>query len=56
MKMFIYEIVRAIRNWIFAKRGWVLGNNVTISIHGVKRIGGGKIYCANNVCINAYSF
>ncbi|EKN06837.1 acyltransferase [Parabacteroides johnsonii] len=53
--MFIYKIVRAIQNWIFSKRGWVLGDNVTISIHGVKRIGGGKIYCANNVCINTYS-
>ena len=24
------------------KRGWVLSDNVMISIHGVKKIGGGK--------------
>lgn len=27
------------------KRGWVLSDNVMISIHGVKKIGGGNILC-----------
>ena len=35
------------------KRGWVLSDNVMISIHGVKKIGVGRIYCADNVNINA---
>lgn len=35
------------------RRGWVLSDNVIISIHGVRKIGGGKIYCADNVNINA---
>ena len=35
------------------KRGWVLSDNVMISIHGVKKIGGGRIYCADNANINA---
>lgn len=35
------------------RRGWVLSDNVMISIHGVRKIGGGKIYCADNVNINA---
>ena len=41
---------------MFLKRkGWVLSDNVVISIHGVKKIGGGKVYCADNVNINAES-
>lgn len=35
------------------RRGWVLSDNVMVSIHGVRKIGGGKIYCADNVNINA---
>lgn len=27
------------------KRGWVLSDNVMISIHGVKKIGGANILC-----------
>lgn len=34
------------------RRGWVLSDNVMVSIHGVRKIGG-KIYCADNVNINA---
>ena len=41
--------------WRLKRNGWVLADNVIISIHGVKKIGGGKIYCDNNVNINAFS-
>lgn len=27
------------------RRGWVLCNNVMVSIHGVRKIGGGDIMC-----------
>lgn len=30
---------------ILKRRGWVLSDNVMISIHGVKKIGGGDILC-----------
>lgn len=38
---------------ILKRRGWVLSDNVMVSIHGVRKIGGSKIYCADNVNINA---
>ena len=49
----IYSFVRWIQIMMLKKRGWVLSDNVMISIHGVKKIGGGRIYCADNVNINA---
>ena len=36
---------------ILKRRGWVLSDNVMISIHGVRKMG--AIYCADNVNINA---
>lgn len=27
------------------RRGWVLSDNVMVSIHGVRKIGGGDIMC-----------
>lgn len=53
MGRLIYSFVRQIQIMMLKKRGWVLSDNVMISIHGVKKIGGGKIYCADNVNINA---
>lgn len=38
---------------ILKRRGWVLSDNVMVSIHGVRKMGGGRIYCADNVNINA---
>ena len=35
------------------RRGWVLSDNVMVSIHGVRKMGGGRIYYADNVNINA---
>ena len=49
----INGIVRSVQKRLLQRRGWILSNNVTISIHGVKKVGGGKVYCADNVCINA---
>lgn len=53
MGRLIYSFVRWIQRMMLKKRGWVLSDNVMISIHGVRKIGGGKIYCADNVNINA---
>lgn len=53
MGRLIYSFVRWIQIMMLKKRGWVLSDNVMISIHGVRKIGGGKIYCADNVNINA---
>lgn len=52
MGRLIYSFVRRIQIMMLKKRGWVLSDNVMISIHGVRKIGG-KIYCADNVNINA---
>lgn len=30
---------------ILKRRGWVLSDNVMVSIHGVRKIGGGDILC-----------
>lgn len=49
----IYSFVRCVQMMMLKRRGWVLSDNVMISIHGVKKIGGGRIYCADNVNINA---
>lgn len=53
MGRLIYSFVRWIQIMMLKKRGWVLSDNVMISIHGVKKYGGGRIYCADNVNINA---
>lgn len=53
MGRLIYSFVRWIQIMMLKKRGWILSDNVMISIHGVKKIGGGRIYCADNVNINA---
>ena len=53
MGRLIYSFVRWIQRMMLKRRGWVLSDNVMISIHGVRKIGGGKIYCADNVNINA---
>lgn len=45
--------MRCVQRMMLKRRGWVLSDNVMISIHGVRKIGGGKIYCADNVNINA---
>ena len=49
----IYSFVQWIQRMMLKRRGWVLSDNVMVSIHGVRKIGGGKIYCADNVNINA---
>lgn len=55
MKTIIYRIIKYFHHIILRKKGWILSKNVTISLHGVKKIGTGKIHCAENVCINADS-
>ena len=53
MGRLIYSFVQWIQRMMLKRRGWVLSDNVMVSIHGVKKIGGGRIYCADNVNINA---
>lgn len=53
MGRLIYSFVQWIQRMILKRRGWVLSDNVMVSIHGVRKIGGGRIYCADNVNINA---
>lgn len=38
----INGIVRSVQKRLLQRRGWILSNNVTISIHGVKKVGGGE--------------
>lgn len=38
----INGIVRSVQKILLQRRGWILSNNVTISIHGVKKVGGGR--------------
>lgn len=51
--IYLYRFMCRIQKWLLTRRGWNLGRNVQISFHGVKKIGGGKIFCEDNVCINA---
>lgn len=44
MGRLIYSFVRRIQIMMLKKRGWVLSDNVMISIHGVRKIGGGVRY------------
>lgn len=53
MKRIFFRIISAIHKWRLIRSGWVLGNNVLVSLHDVRKVGGGKIYCADNVNINA---
>lgn len=55
MKMFFNKIARLIQRIILTRRGWLLQDNVVISIHDVRKIGGGRIYCSENVNINTGS-
>ncbi|MDO4462534.1 MAG: acyltransferase [Bacteroidia bacterium] len=53
MKKIMIKAIQAIQRYLLTKQGWVFSNNVIISLHGVKKIGGGRVYCADNVNINA---
>ena len=41
MGRLIYSFVRCVQRMMLKRRGWELSENVIISIHGVKKIGGG---------------
>lgn len=53
MMKYLFKFMRHIQRWLLAYQGWELGHNVQVSFHGVKKIGGGKIFCEDNACINA---
>lgn len=52
MKSVFYKILLSVYRLYLHRKGWVLSDNVVVSIHGVRKIGGGKVYCADNVNIN----
>ena len=41
MSRLIYSFVQWIQRMILKRRGWVLSDNVMVSIHGVRKVGGG---------------
>ena len=47
----INDIVRGVQKVLLQRRGWVLSNNVMISIHGVKKVGGGKRSIVLIMCV-----
>lgn len=53
MKHCIFRFMRNCQKKLLTHQGWNLGRNVQVSFHGVKKIGGGKIVCEDNVSINA---
>lgn len=53
MKKYIYNLLKRVQRLRLSRKGWIIGNNVTISFRGVDKIGGGNIICSDNVCINA---
>lgn len=42
MKKIFYNIVSQLYRMFLKRKGWVLSDNVVISIHGVKKMGKGK--------------
>jgi hypothetical protein len=42
MKRIIYKIASQLHRMSLKRKGWVLSDNVVISIHGVKKLGKGK--------------
>lgn len=52
MKHCIFRFMRNCQKKLLTHQGWILGRNVQVSFHGVKKIGG-KIVCEDNVSINA---
>lgn len=55
MKRLLYRFITNLQQYRLKRKGWILSDNVVISMHGVRKMGGGKIYCAENVTINAES-
>ncbi len=53
LRTLIYRFACALKNYQLKRQGWVLANNVRISLHRVSKIGSGGVYCADNVCVNA---
>lgn len=53
MKRLIYRIFSFFQHASLQRRGFVLGRNVMVSSRGVRKMGGGKIMCSDNVNINA---
>lgn len=53
MKKIIYKLFAFFQHAWLKHCGYILSDNVIISRKGVRKIGGGKIVCADNVNINA---
>lgn len=55
MNKYFYKIAVWLQHKQLIRKGWILGNNVTVSLRNVCKLGSGKVYCSDNVCINAES-
>ena len=53
MNIIIYKIFTWIQHLMLKRQGYCFGKNVIISNKGVRKIGGGKIFCSDNVNINS---
>lgn len=53
MRKRIYQIFSFFQHANLRRHGFVLGRNVVVSSRGVRKMGGGKIICSDNVNINA---
>jgi len=53
MKKIIFRIVTAFQHFFLKRKGYRLGDNVVVSVWGVRKIGSGKIICGDNVNINS---
>lgn len=53
MRKALYKILTGIQHFLLKREGYVMCANVIISKRGVRKIGGGKIICYDNVNINA---
>ena len=53
MRRTVYRLFTYIQHLKLKAKGYRMGNNVIVSNRGVRKIGGGKIICADNVSINA---
>lgn len=49
----IYYLISKCHHLVLSLNGWVFADNVVVSIRDVKKIGKGKIICADNVNINS---
>ncbi len=56
MRKIIYSLLRALSNLKYRTKGFAIGENACISVHCVRKTGGGKIILHKNAQINSGCF